>query len=184
VVEFWLQEFSFHKLILFWGHKFDQRVGHTNQNHKDSERSPIFTQFIDAVWQIRNNYPSAFEFNDYFLRIINMHLVASSMPPLNTNRYHVYLELFCSIQSRRDGKTIFKTRPYLCGLTSTTIWRQAKLGSQLIWIGLQKWRLQCCARCLVWKYELQPAVVARILSPLVQLPQRHVNQYLVRLLYY
>ena len=37
---------------LSFGHKFSQRVGHGDKNHSDSERSPVFVQFIDAVWQI------------------------------------------------------------------------------------------------------------------------------------
>eukprot|EP01114_Cavostelium_apophysatum_P019030 TRINITY_DN6005_c0_g1_i1.p1 TRINITY_DN6005_c0_g1~~TRINITY_DN6005_c0_g1_i1.p1 ORF type:complete len:927 (+),score=204.47 TRINITY_DN6005_c0_g1_i1:135-2915(+) len=61
---------------LSFGHRFDQRIGHTNKNHKDEQRSPIFIQFIDAVWQLVKVYPHAFEFNSYFLRIINMHLIS------------------------------------------------------------------------------------------------------------
>lgn len=29
-----------------------QRVGHGNDNHADADRSPIFLQFIDCVWQM------------------------------------------------------------------------------------------------------------------------------------
>lgn len=29
-----------------------QRIGHGDKNHADQDRSPIFVQFIDCVWQI------------------------------------------------------------------------------------------------------------------------------------
>lgn len=29
-----------------------QRVGHGDENHANSERSPLFVQFIDCVWQM------------------------------------------------------------------------------------------------------------------------------------
>ena len=35
-----------------FGHKFSQRYGHGDKNFSDDQRSPIFVQFIDAVWQV------------------------------------------------------------------------------------------------------------------------------------
>lgn len=29
-----------------------QRVGHGDKNHADADRSPVFLQFIDCVWQM------------------------------------------------------------------------------------------------------------------------------------
>lgn len=29
-----------------------QRIGHGDKNHADADRSPIFLQFIDCVWQM------------------------------------------------------------------------------------------------------------------------------------
>ncbi|XP_022908297.1 phosphatidylinositol-3,5-bisphosphate 3-phosphatase MTMR2 [Onthophagus taurus] len=52
---------------LSFGHKFQQRVGHGDNHHSDADRSPVFLQFIDCVWQITQQYPNAFEFNEYFL---------------------------------------------------------------------------------------------------------------------
>eukprot|EP00040_Diaphanoeca_grandis_P035787 m.225832 g.225832 ORF g.225832 m.225832 type:complete len:854 (-) comp33470_c6_seq1:116-2677(-) len=52
---------------LSFGHKFDQRIGHGNQNAGDEQRSPIFVQFLDCVWQIMEQFPCAFEFNSHFL---------------------------------------------------------------------------------------------------------------------
>ncbi|KJE97916.1 myotubularin-like protein [Capsaspora owczarzaki ATCC 30864] len=52
---------------LSMGHKFAQRLGHGTKNHSDEQRSPIFIQFLDCVWQLCNQFPSAFEFNARFL---------------------------------------------------------------------------------------------------------------------
>ncbi|XP_033876562.1 myotubularin-related protein 1-like isoform X11 [Acipenser ruthenus] len=35
-----------------FGHRFAVRVGHGDVNHTNSERSPLFVQFIDCVWQM------------------------------------------------------------------------------------------------------------------------------------
>uniref|UniRef100_A0A8C4QIN8 phosphatidylinositol-3,5-bisphosphate 3-phosphatase n=1 Tax=Eptatretus burgeri TaxID=7764 RepID=A0A8C4QIN8_EPTBU len=56
------------------GHKFQQRIGHGDKNYADSERSPIFLQFIDCVWQVTRQFPTAFEFNEHFLIAVLDHL--------------------------------------------------------------------------------------------------------------
>ena len=35
-----------------FGHKFNERIGHGRKNHLDEQRSPVFVQFIDCVWQV------------------------------------------------------------------------------------------------------------------------------------
>jgi len=52
-----------------FGHKFAQRVGHEMETKKSraSERSPVFIQWLDSVWQIFNQFPLAFEFNEELL---------------------------------------------------------------------------------------------------------------------
>ncbi|KAF7271917.1 phosphatidylinositol-3-phosphate phosphatase isoform X1 [Rhynchophorus ferrugineus] len=57
-----------------FGHKFQQRVGLGDDYHSDADRSPIFLQFIDCVWQITRQFPNAFEFNEHFLITILDHL--------------------------------------------------------------------------------------------------------------
>jgi myotubularin-related protein 1/2 len=47
-----------------------KRFGHGEDKHDDSERSPIFIQFIDCVWQLFNQFTSSFEFNSLFLKTI------------------------------------------------------------------------------------------------------------------
>ncbi|KAI4892369.1 hypothetical protein NFI96_023305 [Prochilodus magdalenae] len=57
-----------------FGHKFASRIGHGDKNHADQDRSPIFLQFIDCVWQMTKQFPTAFEFNEHFLITVLDHL--------------------------------------------------------------------------------------------------------------
>ncbi|XP_069374822.1 myotubularin-related protein 1a isoform X7 [Paralichthys olivaceus] len=57
-----------------FGHKFAARVGHGDENHANSERSPLFVQFIDCVWQMTRQFSAAFEFNELFLITVLDHL--------------------------------------------------------------------------------------------------------------
>ncbi|XP_011802796.1 PREDICTED: myotubularin-related protein 8 [Colobus angolensis palliatus] len=54
------------------GHKFSQRCGHLHGDSK--EVSPIFTQFLDCLWQLMEQFPCAFEFNENFLLEIHDHV--------------------------------------------------------------------------------------------------------------
>lgn len=46
-----------------------------NKNIKSSERmSPVFTQFLDIVYQLILQFPKHFEFNDNYLLFINYHV--------------------------------------------------------------------------------------------------------------
>lgn len=60
-----------------FGHRFEHRCGHLR--HLDpttdsNETSPIFMQFIDAVWQVMTQFPDQFEFNDKFLLTVLEHV--------------------------------------------------------------------------------------------------------------
>lgn len=61
-----------HKEWLSFGHKFSDRCGHILSDLR--ETAPVFTQFLDAVWQIFSQYPTEFEFNEDFLITIHDHL--------------------------------------------------------------------------------------------------------------
>ncbi|KAL3266604.1 hypothetical protein HHI36_010768 [Cryptolaemus montrouzieri] len=54
---------------LAFGHKFSDRCGHIQTDSK--EISPIFTQLLDATWQLMQHFPCTFEFNEQFL--VNLH---------------------------------------------------------------------------------------------------------------
>ncbi|XP_044538828.1 myotubularin-related protein 8 [Gracilinanus agilis] len=54
------------------GHKFSQRCGHLDGDPK--EVSPVFTQFLECIWQLMEQFPCAFEFNENFLLEIHDHV--------------------------------------------------------------------------------------------------------------
>lgn len=59
---------------LSFGHKFAQRLGHGEDKSSDDNRSPIFLQWLDCVWQITRQFPTAFEFNETLLLVIADHM--------------------------------------------------------------------------------------------------------------
>eukprot|EP01004_Peranema_trichophorum_P008811 NODE_755_length_2383_cov_18.867699_g646_i0.p1 GENE.NODE_755_length_2383_cov_18.867699_g646_i0~~NODE_755_length_2383_cov_18.867699_g646_i0.p1 ORF type:complete len:712 (+),score=136.02 NODE_755_length_2383_cov_18.867699_g646_i0:207-2138(+) len=53
-----------------FGHKFRQRLGHPDY---PEERSPVFLQFLDCVWQIYRQMPQHLEFTEKFLLELALH---------------------------------------------------------------------------------------------------------------
>ncbi|KAL2077142.1 hypothetical protein ACEWY4_026646 [Coilia grayii] len=51
------------------GHRFLDRCNHLKKN--DKEESPLFLLFLDCVWQLLNQYPSAFEFSETYLTVLS-----------------------------------------------------------------------------------------------------------------
>ncbi|CAF1066090.1 unnamed protein product [Rotaria sp. Silwood1] len=56
-----------------FGHKFGERCGHGVGANDPNERSPVFLQWLDCVYQLFIQYPIAFEFNEMFLLKLAMH---------------------------------------------------------------------------------------------------------------
>ncbi|KAF5273010.1 hypothetical protein FQA39_LY18767 [Lamprigera yunnana] len=57
---------------LAFGHKFSERCGHVQNDSK--EYSPVFTQLLDATWQLTQQFPLTFQFNERFLLTIHDHM--------------------------------------------------------------------------------------------------------------
>ncbi|XP_030749831.1 myotubularin-related protein 6 [Sitophilus oryzae] len=57
---------------LAFGHKFSERCGHIQSDSK--EISPVFTQLLDATWQLMQQFPCTFQFNETFLLTIHDHV--------------------------------------------------------------------------------------------------------------
>ncbi|XP_005111133.2 myotubularin-related protein 6 [Aplysia californica] len=57
---------------LSFGHKFTDRCG-LLESVETKETSPVFTQFLECVWQIMQQFPCAFQFNERFLLTIHDH---------------------------------------------------------------------------------------------------------------
>ncbi|ESO88450.1 hypothetical protein LOTGIDRAFT_125960 [Lottia gigantea] len=58
---------------LAFGHKFTDRCGFLS-TVDSKENSPVFTQFLESVWQISQQFPCAFQFNERFLIAIHDHV--------------------------------------------------------------------------------------------------------------
>lgn len=59
---------------LSFGHKFQDRVAHGSPDYNSQERSPIFIQWVDTVWQIIRQAPKVFEFDARLLVFVADHL--------------------------------------------------------------------------------------------------------------
>ncbi|XP_015226556.1 PREDICTED: myotubularin-related protein 7 [Cyprinodon variegatus] len=55
-----------------FGHKFTQRCNHLIGDPK--EVSPIIDQFLECVWQLMEQFPCAFEYNERFLTTLHNHI--------------------------------------------------------------------------------------------------------------
>ncbi|XP_063992253.1 myotubularin-related protein 6 isoform X2 [Diachasmimorpha longicaudata] len=78
---------------LAFGHKFTDRCGHVTGDPK--ELAPIFTQFIDATYQLYRQYPYMFQFNEYFLLTLHdsVHSCEHGTFVGNSERERVLLKL-------------------------------------------------------------------------------------------
>ena len=82
---------------LSFGHQFAKRSGMTpKKNEGESERSPIFLQFLDIIYQLMIQFPTEFEFNvDYLLFIAkhyNVNLFGTFMFNNEEERLKIILE--------------------------------------------------------------------------------------------
>ena len=50
-----------------YGHKFADRCGHGVGVNDPNERSPVFLQWLDCIYQMFRQKPTAFQFNEMFL---------------------------------------------------------------------------------------------------------------------
>ena len=55
---------------LSFGHQFHLRFGHYDKNYQESQRSPVFIQYLDCLRQIMLQNPMHFEFNQELLLFI------------------------------------------------------------------------------------------------------------------
>ena len=54
-----------------FGHQFARRFGHGEDrlNFSDSQRSPVFIQWLECVWHALTKYPDLFEFDESLLEV-------------------------------------------------------------------------------------------------------------------
>merc|ERR1719319_193404 len=52
---------------LDFGHQFNTRGGFGKPDEQNSKRSPVFEQYLDTIWQLTEQFPSAFEYTSDLL---------------------------------------------------------------------------------------------------------------------
>lgn len=57
-----------------FGHKFADRLGWSEEGWQDNERSPVFLQFLDCVFQCIHQHPNEYEFTDKLLLFLATHI--------------------------------------------------------------------------------------------------------------
>ena len=88
---------------LWFGHKFADRNGNFNVGgipKSKNERSPIFIQWLDCVYQVMHQFPWAFEFNAELLLEIAEHL--------NSGRFG---DFYCNYDKTREELELWLKTP-------------------------------------------------------------------------
>ena len=73
------------------GHKFQHRHLPTGDHSK--EESCVFLQFVECVWQIMQQFPSVFEFNEKFLHFLLLHSYSGQYGDFLANNLEEYYAL-------------------------------------------------------------------------------------------
>ncbi|GFY37468.1 myotubularin-related protein 3 [Trichonephila inaurata madagascariensis] len=58
---------------LEYGHKFADRCGNPDGTDDRNERSPVFLQWLDCIYQLLKQFPCHFEFNEQYLARLVLH---------------------------------------------------------------------------------------------------------------
>lgn len=113
------EKFRIHERDLFFNLTLTQRVGHGDDRYADADRSPIFLQWVDCVYQVLQQFPYAFEFNEYFLITILDHLYSCLFGTFlyNTERERVTNDLkkkTVSLWSMINSEMDLHLNPFYC----------------------------------------------------------------------
>ncbi len=133
-----------------FGHKFQERCGHgEDERHRPDERSPVFIQFLDALYQMIIQFPNAFEYNELLLLFIADHFYSSLFGNFlgNTDRErHVDLEVKDKCQSIWsyvfDNFSTFQNKAFQA--YASPIWPNPSVTKIVLWHRyFCRWNIEC-----------------------------------------
>lgn len=131
---------------LAFGHRFSHRHNHSVAS-QSSGIAPMFLMFLDAVHQVLEQYPFAFEFNDFFLRFLAYHSSSACFRTflLDSEADRIHFDMLtlsagdprCSsiwtfINERRQSSPIFNNFSYTPGLI-VVLTPQTSVASIALW---------------------------------------------------
>ncbi|ETL89758.1 hypothetical protein L917_11344, partial [Phytophthora nicotianae] len=140
-----------------FGHKFRDRTSHGASNNTN-ETSPVFLQWIDCVWQVMTQFPSAFEFNERYLILILDHLYSC--------RFGTFL--YNSQRERMEQESLHPTQSlwsYLSTVDRAIVlnpFYQSQNAPRMKWKANVTATRQCFERSLWQSYEESPRSVPHI----------------------
>uniref|UniRef100_A0AAY4BH08 Myotubularin n=1 Tax=Denticeps clupeoides TaxID=299321 RepID=A0AAY4BH08_9TELE len=117
-----------------FGHKFTSRIGHGDKNHADQERSPIFLQFIDCVWQMTKQFPTAFEFNERLLVVILDHLYSCRFGTFLFNCESALRSKTVSLWSMINADSSSYVNPFYTVESSRVLYPVASMRHLELWV--------------------------------------------------
>ena len=82
-----------------FGHQFARRFGHGEDrlNFSDSQRSPVFIQWLECVWHALTKYPDLFEFDESLLEVFPPFPSSGVFLPIRS--FHSFLIHFPEVYS-------------------------------------------------------------------------------------
>jgi hypothetical protein len=95
-----------------FGHKFHDRLGHGNAER--TERSPVFLQFIDCVYQIWAQFPAHFEFDQRLLIFILDHIYSGKYGNFLVNCEKDNIHFGMANKTRSIWADVNSNRSYWC----------------------------------------------------------------------
>lgn len=95
-----------HREWIMFGHQFRERtgLGIEDTSQETEARAPVFLQFLDCVWQLKNMFPSYFEFNEAFLVCFAHHSVSGRFVDFLGNSQR---EWECALANEPGGSSLW-----------------------------------------------------------------------------
>lgn len=125
------------------GHQFSQRHHHST-HALEKEKAPVFLLFLDAVWQVMQQFPLSFQFNERFLHTLLVHSYSSQygnflydtpkerrVQELKEKSYSLWDSLSIPENSKQMLNPIYEKNSSVLQITVTTLnvslWRRLYL---------------------------------------------------------